>query len=189
MTFQTNGLGRPQDVTLSPFYKIFQQRYTVYWKIYSPTEWDKKRTEVAATEAHRTEIERRTVDAVSPGDEKSEHDHAFLGEGVQTGDFYGRPWRASKNGWFSYVLKVDPSKPVTLVCTYRGSEGRTRVFDVVVDGRRIATESLQNHPAEFFDSEYVLPADLTHGKQRITVKFQSHPEVITGSVFDVRAVQ
>src|ERR1700723_2704148 len=32
LTFRTIGAGRPQDVTLSPFYRVFNQRYCVYWK-------------------------------------------------------------------------------------------------------------------------------------------------------------
>src|SRR5215510_5588782 len=30
LTFKTDGLGRPQDITLLPFYKVFEPRYTVY---------------------------------------------------------------------------------------------------------------------------------------------------------------
>jgi hypothetical protein len=76
-----------------------------------------------------------------------------------------------------------------LVCTYRGSEGRRRIFDILVDGEKIATQQLELHPGEYFDLEYPLPERLTRGKQRITVKFQAHPEAIAGSVFDVRVAQ
>jgi hypothetical protein len=78
---------------------------------------------------------------------------------------------------------------VTLVCTYRGSEGRLRSFDVLVDGEKIATQTLEIHPGELFDFEYPLPEQLTRGKQRITVKFQSQPNAMAGSVFDVRVAQ
>jgi uncharacterized protein len=33
LTFRTVGAGRPEDVTLSPFYRLFNQRYCVYWRI------------------------------------------------------------------------------------------------------------------------------------------------------------
>jgi hypothetical protein len=33
LTFQSVGAGRPADVTLIPFYKMFGRRYTVYWKM------------------------------------------------------------------------------------------------------------------------------------------------------------
>jgi hypothetical protein len=29
------GAGRPDDVTLSPFYRLFDQRYCVYWRFRS----------------------------------------------------------------------------------------------------------------------------------------------------------
>jgi hypothetical protein len=58
-----------------------------------------------------------------------------------------------------------------------------------VDGEKVATQTLEIHPTEFFDFEYPLPESLTRGKERITVKFQAHPEAIAGAVFDVRIVQ
>jgi uncharacterized protein len=32
LTFRTVGAGRPEDVTLSPFYRLFDQRYNIYWR-------------------------------------------------------------------------------------------------------------------------------------------------------------
>jgi uncharacterized protein len=32
LTFRTNGVGKPADVTLVPFYKLFGERYTIYWE-------------------------------------------------------------------------------------------------------------------------------------------------------------
>jgi len=189
LNFRTVGIGQPRDVLLIPFYKAFNQRYSVYWKVYSPIEWKKRKAEITAREARRQEIERRTVDAVNIADPQSEHDHAFQGENTSEAFFDGRRGREARNGWFSYELKVVPDKAITLVCTYRGSEGRRRSFDILVDGEKVATQSLEIHPGEFFDFEYPLPESLTRGKQRITVKFQAHADAIAGSVFDVRIVQ
>jgi hypothetical protein len=33
LTFKTDGLGRPNDVTLVPYYKLAHQHYNMYWKI------------------------------------------------------------------------------------------------------------------------------------------------------------
>lgn len=187
--FQTAGLARTRDVSLAPFYQVVDQRYTVYWKVYSPAEWEKRTADVAGAEARRKEIERRTVDRVSIGNDQSERDHGFKGENSTAGNFEIQHWREARNGWFSYELKVAPDKPVILVCTYRGSEGRNRVFDVVVNGEKVATQTLEYHPSELFDFEYPLPEQLTRGKERITVKFQAHTDATAGSVFDVRVVQ
>ena len=32
LTFRSVGAGRPEDVTLSPFYRLFDQRYCIYWR-------------------------------------------------------------------------------------------------------------------------------------------------------------
>ena len=54
-------------MTLAPFYKLHDRRYTGYWKVYTPAEWEKRRAEIAAREARRREIERLTIAAVRPG--------------------------------------------------------------------------------------------------------------------------
>jgi len=189
LRFHTVGIGRPQDVSLAPFYQVFDQRYTVYWKVYSPAEWEKHRADIVAADARRKDIELRTIDRVTVGNDQSERDHAFKGKNSTAGNFEGRRWREARDGWFAYDLKVTPDKPVILVCTYRGSEGRSRMFDVLVNGEKVATQTLENHPVELFDFEYPLPERLTRGKDRITVRFQAHADATAGSVFDLRTVQ
>ena len=48
LTFRTKNLGRPQDVTLVPFYRVPHQRYTVYWQVLSPAAWKQSETEIKA---------------------------------------------------------------------------------------------------------------------------------------------
>ncbi len=186
--FRTNRLAQPHDVTLVPFYHIVDQRYTIYWNVVSPSEWDKKKTEVAAAGARHLELERRTIDAVNVNDAQSEKDHALAGENSTEAFFEGRRIREARNGWFSYQLKTAPNQTVTLACTYRGSEGRRRTFDILVDGEKVATQTLEYHPTEQFDVEYALPAALTEGKASVTVKFQSQPDTTAGAVLDVRTI-
>ena len=188
--FQTSGLAQPKDVSLVPFYKASDIRYTVYWKVYSPEEWAKRKADIAASESHRAEIERRTLDAVNINDPQSEAAHNLQQQNSpNTGVFQGKRVREARNGWFSYDLKVLPDKPMLLVCTFIGSEGRRRAFDILVDGEKVATEQLEIHPTELFDKEYKLPEQLTLGKQKITVKFQALPNSTAGQVFDVRIAQ
>ena len=37
LTFRTEGVGRPNDVTLVPFYREYYERYTVYWNVLNET--------------------------------------------------------------------------------------------------------------------------------------------------------
>jgi hypothetical protein len=186
LRFKTKGLGQPHDVTLEPLYRINDQRYTVYWNVYSPAEWTKRNTDLAATDARRKEFERRTIDSVIVDRADNEKAHALQSENASDGYFEGKRTREARSGWFSYQVKVSPDRPVTLVCAYRGSEGRRRVFDILVDGEKIATETLEYHPTEQLDKEYAIPESLTRGKDRVTVKFQAHQDTTAGALIDVR---
>ncbi|HZQ45382.1 MAG TPA: glycosyl hydrolase, partial [Verrucomicrobiae bacterium] len=35
LTFKTDGIGRPDEVTLVPYYRMAHQHYNMYWKIQS----------------------------------------------------------------------------------------------------------------------------------------------------------
>jgi hypothetical protein len=189
LAFETRGLGRPADVRLVPFYKAADNRYTVYWNVLSPEEWAKRKSEREAAESRRREIERKTVDAVLVENEQSELEHGLKGESLSLGEFEGKRTRQARRGWFSYELNVLPDAPITLVCTYVGSEGRRRAFDVLVDGEKVATQQLDIHPTELFDVEYALPEAATKGKSRVTVRFQALPDATAGSVVEVRTVR
>jgi len=189
LEFRTSGISQPDNVILRPFYKIFKDRYTVYWRTYSAQQWQQKLGEDSLAAAKRKDIEQRTVDDVIVGDRQNERNHNLLGDTTMGGVYDGRGWRESRNGWFSYNLKIGIDKPVTLVCTYQGSEGRRRIFKVIVDDVTIATQTMIYHPTESFDVEYRLPEKLTKGKRYVTVKFQAESNAIAGSVLDVRVVQ
>jgi hypothetical protein len=75
------------------------------------------------------------------------------------------------------------------VCTFRGSEGQRRAFDVLVDGEKIASESLEYHPAELLDREYPIPDALTRGKSKVTIRLVPQPNARTGGLVELRSVQ
>jgi uncharacterized protein len=190
LTFHTEGVGQPHDVTLIPLYRTFEPRYTVYWTVYNASEWDKHKADIAAVAAHRKEIEGRTFDTVNVGDDASEQAHAFKSDAAGQGFVEGRRWRdARSNGFLSYEVNVQSDTPLTLVCTFRGSEGQRRVFDILVDGQKIASETLAYHPTELLDREYLVPEALTRGKSKVTVRFEAQANARTGGLVEIRAVQ
>jgi uncharacterized protein len=187
-SFRTEGIGRPRDVTLVPFYKAADERYTVYWKLYTPAEWTQQKAEREAAEKRRRAIADATVDVVDIDDPASESGHAYRGEGTEQWSFEGRKVREARGGWFSYDVKVRPDRPMSLVLTYKGAEGRARRFDVLVDGEKVATKTVEYHPTELLDAEYAIPEPLTHGKAHVTVRFQTPPDVSSASISEVRVV-
>ncbi len=181
LTFRTSG--QAKDVTLVPFYRLFGQRYAAYWHVYRRgSDAHRKRL---AEDAARAALLARTVDRVTIGNAKSEADHKLQGERTQAGPHLDRHWRhANRGGWFSYTLKVLPEQPVILTCSYWGSESGARTFDILVDGKRLATRTLNNDkPDSFFDVDYKIPVEWTRGKQMVTVRFQAHADNMAGGVF------
>lgn len=173
-TFRTRGIGRPRDVTLSPYYRLHHQRFNVYWQLLTEADWTARQAELARAAAQRKAFEARIVDEVRPGEQQPETDHHLQGEQSNQGEYANRRWRDARHpGWFNYTVKVLPDQPVVLRCDYWGSDaGRT--FDILVDAQKIAQQKLErNRPGEFMSVEYPIPAALTRGKTSVTVRFQS----------------
>jgi hypothetical protein len=85
---------------------------------------------------------------------------------------------------------VEPAGPVALIATYWGGIWHERIFDILIDGENLATQRLlTNKPGDFFDQVYDIPAELTCGKTKVTVRFQSHPNDIAGGVFGLRMMR
>jgi uncharacterized protein len=187
--FRTEGIGRPHDVTLVPFYKAADQRYTVYWSVYSPSEWEKHQAEVAAAASRRQAAERATVDVVDVDDPGSEPAHGYRSEGTIDWEFEGGKVREARGGWFTYEMKVLPDRPMVLAFTYKAGEGRRRVFDVLVDGQTLATKSVEYHPTELLEAEYPIPAALTRGKEHVTVRFQSQGAAASAAILEVKMLR
>lgn len=190
-TFRTTGVGEPRDVTLKPFFRVHDRRYTVYWDLFTPAGWKARRAEYEAERRAMERLERRTVDAMQPGEMQPERDHEFRGDRSEAGEVFGRKFRhAFPGGWFSYELKVLPEHPVELIATYWGDESTERVFDVQVDGRTIATQRLlHDRGPQFIQVAYPIPPELTRGRSRVTVRFQTHPERMAGGLFGLRVAR
>ena len=181
LTFRT--VGQAQDVTLIPYHKLFGERYAAYWRVYRKGSPEHQRA-LAEEEARRQRLA-RIVDEVKIGDAESEKAHRLQGERAASGAAFGRNWRhATDGGWFSYDLKVLPDAPMALTCTWWGDEAGARTFDILVEATRLATVTLlHNKPGQLFDEEYPIPADLTRGRQSVTVRLQARSGNSAGGIF------
>jgi hypothetical protein len=81
---------------------------------------------------------------------------------------------------------------MALIVTYYSDDrrGTPAAFEIQVDGRRVATEDVGlSDPPRFDDVEYGIPADLTRGKEKVTVRFQAAEGSQVATVFGVRVVR
>jgi hypothetical protein len=191
VTFRTASVGRPEDVTLYPFYAMHHKRYAVYWDLLTAEQWIEREANYRKELERVKRLEALTVDFVQPGETEVERAHNMQGERTETGEHAGRKWRhASDGGWLSFDLKVLPDRPVSLVASYWGGETGARKFDILVDGKKIGSQSLQNDkPGEFFDVTYQIPEELTRGKNKITIRFEAQPANIAGGFYGIRVIR
>ncbi|MEJ5260613.1 MAG: beta-L-arabinofuranosidase domain-containing protein [Anaerohalosphaeraceae bacterium] len=197
LTFEAKRLGyvlgspEPQDLLFRPHWQIVEEKYTVYLDLFTPEQWKQRQAEYEAELKRRQEMEARTVDVLRIGEMQPERDHNLEGENTYTGIHSDRRWRDARNGgWFAFDMKVLPDAPMDLVVTYWGSESGPRRFDILVDGTKIATQTLgMDKPNQFYDVVYPIPEELTKGKEKVKIRFQAHPQHIAGGVFGCRVIR
>lgn len=191
-TFRTSGVGVAQDIIFLPFYQLGPRRYAIYWDLFSPDEWKKQSQAYEAEREKEKRIAAATVAFAQPGQMQSERDFAQRGDESTPVQLHGRYGRQA-NKWFSFDLPVEPAKRMTLVVTYSNDARRATTFDVLVDGQRVGSRSVDRRSPEqdvrFTDVEYPIAPELIANKQKITVRFEGKDGNMVPGVFGIRTVR
>ncbi len=191
LLFHMHGVGKPFDVDLSPFYRNVNNYYGVYWDYFTPADWTARQAAYEAEKKRQREIETATIDIMRLGEMQPERDHHLeASEQSYVSAALGRSGReARNNGFFSFVMKVQPGIPNSLLCTYIGDD-RDRSFDLFVDNVKIGSELLKGGAAgKFFDTEYPIPADLVGKKTSVIVRVQGTNGRTAGRLFVCRTMR
>ena len=107
---------------------------------------------------------------------------------MESGQHNGRRWRHGK--WFQYSLDARGAKEAELAVTYSGDD-RGREFDILVNGKLIATQKLTGvKPQGFVEKRYPIPAELLQAAagDRLTIKFEAK-QFLAGGIFDLRLLK
>ena len=143
--FRQAGKAAEANLTLEPFYKVHGARhYVVYWDLYTPSEWQAREAEHAAELARAQGSRRANRRPGHAGPGAKRESTSARGRKYPDRRLRDRIWRDAAEGWFRYVVTVRPDRAQELSVTYWGSDSGGRVFDVLVDGTRLATERLRS---------------------------------------------
>lgn len=183
------GRSASEEIELIPFYRIHWSRYAVYFRHYDTKEkyLDDKASQGKFGE-DESAIEARTIDRVIIADSCSETLHKM--EAVNS--THGSNWRdAVRGGYFMYQMEVRPETAQAVCLQMLGSDGGNRVFDVMIDGKKIETIdiSVPNPETKGLYRRYIrIPEELTADKNYITVKLQAKNGSTAGGIFDIRTM-
>ena len=181
LTFRTADVGKPNDVTLIPFYRLFGQRYAVYWNIYAPYEWK-------VMQEMRPDRHAGVVDKVIVGDHRSDREHNFQAYKFQSGERMGEKFVKSPRS-FRYDLEVDSTKNSSLKCTYWGGD-KDCAFDILIDGLFLAKQSsIVGEDTKFVEARYPIPDDLLRGKKRVSVMFRARGGKPTAELYGCEIIE
>ncbi|MDP3800571.1 glycoside hydrolase family 127 protein [Brevundimonas sp.] len=187
--YRTAGIGRPRDLDFSPFYALWDRRAAVYFRRFTPAQWEAAQVALAADRAAREALEARSVDFVRLGVEADEAAHRLESDISYAVSYRFRPGRdARTEGFFAVDMGVAEG-PMTLQTTCWGGE-RDRLFHIEVDGVRIATQRLHAEvPGRFFDVDYPVPPALTAGKDKVRIRIVPESGHTAGPLFGLRVLR
>jgi len=163
LIFKTVNAGIPEEVTLIPFYRLFGERYSIYFDVYSKQEW-------TAFQKQRIKVPDGSLDKFVFGDKFSNDEHDYQAWTAEKGEQEGRKWVKTRQ-WFRFEMNIAPDKPVILRTTYYGDESPSEYF-ICIDGIKMNTPKVAKHGNEFYTMDYELPYELTKGKERIGIQFK-----------------
>jgi DUF1680 family protein len=191
LNFRINDVIEPVDskgLPLVPFFSLHERRYQMYWELTTAEKIKAQKEKLAAEERARAAREAATIDWVAVGEQQSEVEHEFKGEGTESGIFNGRRWRHGKA--IQYTLDTRGEKSIVLEVAYSGSDNG-RSFDILANNTKIASQELNNEkPGEFMTKRYPIPEDVLKAapKGRVTIQFVATRQ-LAGGLFDVRLMR
>jgi DUF1680 family protein len=188
-SFRSQGVGRPEDVTLVPFYRLHRRTYSIYFDLFTPSEWERQAAENAAERERQRRLDEAAVAIIQPGDKESEQEFHQGGEETWPDRARGRSCRRGRK-WFSYEVPVEPDRPMALVVTYYHDEWRRRTFAIRVDGHEVGKQEIpRGGVPRFFDVEYAVPEAVVRGKTAVTVRFEATEGNEIAGVYGLRMIR
>lgn len=187
--YRATRIGRPGALLFRPFFSSYRRRTAVYFRRFDEQGWQRRLGEVAGEEKARQELDARSVDFVALGDEAAEKAHQLESKISYPVSYRRRQGRDARSGGFFEFRFRGAAGMLELQAVYWGEE-RKRLFHILVDGEKIATQKLEGEAAgEWITRTYPIPEELSRGKSELRVRFEPEPGHSAGPAFGCRLLR
>ena len=174
-----------KELTFIPFYDLHQSRYTVYCHVINENELQAIVAEVEAREKKASELARRTLDLIYPGEQQPESDHYIQFELSTTGVHNNRHFRRA-DGWFSYQLKsVNDAQQIAIVL----HQNDMLPFDLHLNDSLLAATPEILPADEHGFVTCIFPIHGDYLKEQNTLRIQSNSSGSTPAIYEVRIMK
>ena len=178
------------NVELEPFFSLHDSRYAVYFLSLNSEDYAKMLEKIKADEAAALELDRRTVDAIVPGEQQPEADHKIQSQNSTSGNQDNKAYRTVRRGGsFSYDLYPDGNTGLSLSIGYWGNENnQNRAIEILIEDMPFITEREfpTNGQSEIVRKEYQIPVGFYQGKEKIRITFRAVDGAQAPRIFDIR---
>ncbi len=191
LSFRTAGVGRPEEATLVPLFRIHDQHYSAYFDFFTEEDWANKKAEYEKRLKEEKEISERTIDWVGIGEHQSERDHLVESKVSYVYHQGGRMGRdVREDGFLQYQVVVDPTTANELLLTFWGSDTGRLQFDVLIDGKGLTNILVKDEaPGKFYNRFFDIPAEMIQGKEKVTLEFKPTPGNRAGIIYGLRVLR
>ena len=187
LTFRLAGLYPEKyagGLELIPFYRLYENRYIIYWPQATPEKLTEMLREREKEEREVIRLDSLTVDKVVCGQQQPESDHFIQYDNSEIGFSEDVHWREAE-GWFSYQLKNKDKRAVSLQFNYLNFDSR-RDCDVYINGKLIKNFQFNGRgKTKVFTQSLLIPEEEIQ-KDRIEIKFVRQSGRRTPKITEVR---
>lgn len=178
--------GRPQPLTLRPFFEQHHNRTAVYFRRFNRAEWADAEAAYRLEAKTKADIRERTLDVIRLGEMQPERDHNFdATANTATITHIAERGRLLNRGHMQFDL-ASGAGDLALQITYAGRDRNRGAFRILVDGQLVAEETLPGDATVAPNIKtYPLPAALTKGKRQIKVRLEMDRDT-WASVYECR---
>jgi hypothetical protein len=170
--------------TLTPFYKVQDSRYIVYWPQADADKVVELQRKKAEQELQEQKLNNISIDKVTLGEQQPESDHFIEYDKAYTGYMEDRHYRDAR-GWFSYRMFNKAKSARYLYVAYFDAD-HNRCLNIEINGKNVVSKGLPGKSGTSIEYLLLPIPQSEYASENLKVKFVASDNAFTPKIIEVR---